>query len=80
MTTTGDGEDTPSLRPLTRADVPAVVRAVAEALKDQLKEERPPAPPTDAGHRDPGEGTAPPPGKSLLLRLALFRAAKLGQV
>ena len=83
MTTTGDGEDMPTPPPLTQADIPAAVRAVAEALNDQLKEARPPAPPTDAGHRDPadpGVGTAPRPCKSLLFRLALFRAAKLGQV
>ena len=83
MATIHDGEDTPTPPPLTRADILAVVRAVVEALKDQLKEVRPPVPTTNAGHRDPadlGEGTAPRPGKLLLLRLAPFSAAKLGRV
>lgn len=74
-----DGEGTTPPAPLTQADIPAVVRAVAEALKDQLKDMRSPAP-SDAGSGrpvDPGEGTAPRPGKPLL-RLAQSSAAKFG--
>ena len=76
MATPGDGEGTPTMAPLTQADIPAVVQTVAEALKDQLR-----PPPSDAGHVDPanpGEGTAPRPGKSLLLRLAPITAGKRG--
>ena len=61
----GSGLPTPSA-PLTKADIPAVVRQVAEALMDQLKEQHPP-PSADGGGEpaDPGEGTSAKASKSL---------------
>jgi hypothetical protein len=68
--TTPEGERTglpPPSAPLTQADTPAMVQAVAEALVDQLKEQRP-SPSAVVGREpaDPGEGTSAKASKSLL--------------
>ena len=62
---TGRSPPTPSA-PLTQADIPAVVKQVAEALMDQLKELRPPLS-TDGSEEpaDPGEGTSAKASKPL---------------
>ena len=67
MTTVQEGDGSGVPAPLTQADIPAVVQAVAEALKDQLKEQRPP-PPADGNREpaDPGEGTSARTSKLLL--------------
>ena len=47
MTTAQEDDRSGLSAPLTRADILAVVQAVAEALKVQLKEQRPPPPPME---------------------------------